>query len=130
MNSSDDYNDYGDGYASGGFDEDALNDQDYDLLHDMLPPFKERLQNSSYTDIPDDLLKEYIWEANFDPDEAFVIVQENHKRTYTPSPFLLSSLSSFLLSLAKFPSTENQRAAVHDCRRLSLTHLSPLGIVT
>lgn len=103
MNSSDEYNDYDDGYASGGFDEDALNDQDYELLHDMLPPFKERLQHSSYTGIPDDLLKEYIWEANFDPEEAFVIVQENHKRTYTPSPlnyfhFFLSFSLSFFLS--------------------------------
>lgn len=82
MESSDDYNDYEDGYASAGFDEDALNDQDYELLHDMLPPFRDRVQKSNYKGISDDLLKEYIWEANFDPDEAFVIVQENHKRTY------------------------------------------------
>lgn len=100
----DDY--YSDDNGADIFNEDNLNDEDYDLLHDMLPPFKERVQKANYKNISDDLLKEYIWEANFDPDEAFAIVQENHKRMYynhfiyfmfIPSFFNLHfSLTSFL----------------------------------
>lgn len=63
------------------FDEDALNDEDYELLHDMLPPFRNRVVAEKYR-VPDQLLKEYIWDSNFDPEEAFQIVKDNHKRMY------------------------------------------------
>lgn len=82
MHSDDDGDYYSDGDFGDRFNEDDLNDDDYELLHDMLPPFKERVQKENYKNISDDLLKEYIWEANFDPDEAYAIVQENHKRMY------------------------------------------------
>lgn len=88
--------DYQDDYDQ--FDEDALNDEDYELLHDMLPPFRENVKNNSYNDIPDSLLKEYIWESNFDPEEAFLIVQENHKRTYLFFSILFQH-SNYFLSL-------------------------------
>lgn len=91
---SDDYDAYSDDYEGDHFDEDALNDDDYELLHDMLPPFKERVQKNNYKNIPDDLLKEYIWEANFDPEEAYAIVQENHKRMYIYFRNLCSLISS------------------------------------
>lgn len=82
MISDEDYMDYdNDGYGE-NFDEDALDDEEYELLHDILPPFKDRVKSANYTDISDDLLKEYIWEANYDPDEAFEIIKENHKRMY------------------------------------------------
>jgi len=82
MISEDDY--YSDEAYNDAFDEDALDDEEYDLLHDMLPPFRTRVQDAKYLDIPDNILKEYIWESNFDPDEAFEIVKENHKRMYIP----------------------------------------------
>jgi elongation factor 1 alpha-like protein len=88
--------DYDDDASYRGFDEDALNDDDYDLLHDMLPAFKDRVLNAKFNDVSDDLLKEYIWEAHFDPDEAFEIVKENHKRMYIIYyyQFILSSIQS------------------------------------
>lgn len=93
---SDEEDYYSDNNGADIFNEDNLNDEDYDLLHDILPSFRERVQKANYKNISDNLLKEYIWEANFDPDEAFEIVQENHKRMYC---IILLLLSSFLFLL-------------------------------
>ena len=93
MDEYDDYDDYdyddrsGSGAGSGsgtgaGFDEDALDDDEYELLHDMLPVLRQRADAERFTAVPTDLLKEYLWEAHWDMDEALTIVKECHKRTY------------------------------------------------
>lgn len=74
-------------YSDDQFNEDDLNDEDYDLLYQLLPELRAQAENHSY-DVDESLLKEYIWESNFDLSEAFQILTENHKRMYHPQPLL------------------------------------------
>ncbi|CAI8493575.1 unnamed protein product [Pichia kudriavzevii] len=77
----DEYDGYSD-HSYEGFDEDALDDEEYELLYAQLPSFRNKVKSKNYH-IDEDLLKEYLWEAEFDPDVAFEIVTENHKRMYS-----------------------------------------------
>ena len=78
----DEYDSYSDNDVhNGGFHEDDLSDDEYDLLYDVLPTFKKLALDKQYS-VSDDLLKEYLWEAHYDIDEALLILSENHKRTY------------------------------------------------
>lgn len=66
-------------YSDDQFDEDNLNDDDYDLLYELLPNLRAIAEDGNYN-VSDDILKEYIWESNFNLDDAFQILAENHKR--------------------------------------------------
>ncbi|OUT23472.1 hypothetical protein CAS74_001792 [Pichia kudriavzevii] len=87
----DEYDGYSD-HSYEGFDEDALDDEEYELLYAQLPSFRNKVKSKNYH-IDEDLLKEYLWEAEFDPDVAFEIVTENHKRIVQQPPFPTSKLN-------------------------------------
>lgn len=100
--SDDDYNDNGDDHYQ--FNEDDLNDEEYDLLYDLLPSFKSKVVSKNYK-INDLVLKEYLWESNFNVDDAIQLVLDNHKRMYQCFcfPFLFSFFFFFLISNISFP---------------------------
>lgn len=75
--SDDDYD-----YSDDQFDEDNLNDDEYDLLYELLPNLRAIAEDENYN-VNDNFLKEYIWESNFNLDDAFQILAENHKRMST-----------------------------------------------
>lgn len=76
-----DYSDDDDGDDHYQFNEDDLNDAEYDLLYDLLPSFKSQVVSKNYK-IDDLVLKEYLWESNFNVDDAMQLVLDNHKRMY------------------------------------------------
>ncbi|KAG7696190.1 hypothetical protein KL915_002554 [Ogataea haglerorum] len=62
-----------------GFDEDALNDDEYDQLYDALPKLKALAKNYQ---VDEKSLKEILWSNYFSVDDSFKEVKQNYKREY------------------------------------------------
>ncbi|KAG7828427.1 hypothetical protein KL920_003564 [Ogataea angusta] len=62
-----------------GFDEDALNDDEYDQLYDALPKLKALAKNHQ---VDEKTLKEILWNNYFSIDDSFEEVKQNYKREY------------------------------------------------
>ncbi|KAG7888378.1 hypothetical protein KL936_003590 [Ogataea polymorpha] len=62
-----------------GFDEDALNDDEYDQLYDALPKIKALAKNYQ---VDEKALKEILWSNYFSVEDSFEEVKQNYKREY------------------------------------------------
>ncbi|ODV88224.1 hypothetical protein CANARDRAFT_26378 [[Candida] arabinofermentans NRRL YB-2248] len=81
----DDIIDYeNDTQAGEQFNEDNLNDEDYNLLYDLLPELKEK---TKLYQIPDDKLKELLWLNYFELDDTLEEIKRDFKPKKTTSNF-------------------------------------------
>ena len=62
------------------FDENKLNNEEYDLLHDMLPELKKKLKDYN-DDIPDYDLKEALYYNYFEIDPAIEELKSKFKKS-------------------------------------------------
>ncbi|KAG7882682.1 hypothetical protein KL938_003105 [Ogataea parapolymorpha] len=62
-----------------GFDEDALNDDEYDQLYDALPKLKALAKNYQ---VDEKALKDILWSNYFSVEDSFEEVKQNYKREY------------------------------------------------
>lgn len=92
MNEDDDYDNYsGD---EEGFNEDSLSNQDYDLLHDLLPKVKKELVTYN-KDIDEQSIKEALYYNYFELDEALKELRSKFPKKKGTSIHILSRNSPF-----------------------------------
>lgn len=92
MNEDDDYDNYSNDEE--GFNEDSLSNEDYDLLHDLLPKAKKELETYN-KDIDELSIKEALYYNYFELDEALKEIRLKFPKKKGTFIYILSHNSPF-----------------------------------
>lgn len=87
--SDDDMIDY-QGQENDQFDEDALNDEEYDDLYELLPKIQEFSKSFNNPELTELKLKELLWLNYFDLEKTKTEIQSGFKRISEKRMYLLS----------------------------------------
>lgn len=89
--SDDDMIDY-QGQENDQFDEDALNDEEYDDLYELLPKIQEFSKSFNNPELTELKLKELLWLNYFDLEKTKTEIQSNFKKISEKRMYLLLPL--------------------------------------
>ncbi|GMF00635.1 unnamed protein product [[Candida] boidinii] len=89
--SDDDMIDY-QGQENDQFDEDALNDEEYDDLYELLPKIQEFSKSFNNPELTELKLKELLWLNYFDLEKTKTEIQSNFKKISEKRMYLLFPL--------------------------------------